>query len=294
MRPKHNTPTRRSAGFTISEMIVTVAIIVVLIGLSIPAIRVMQAETALEAGQTVVGMSAEVARQWVEPEAWEPEATDDVMNESYTGTAAIYAPTGEVRLVANSSKARATSGTPEFLEDREPALNGYLDINGLDYINIPNNVGIVGIRRDAGSVEFIAPPFAIAFDGGGHLFHGDADGLIYYDSNGDGLFDVDDDRPNDYNPREWDGESTGARNLDVISPARPVKALPFEAIETVAGVVIYSTTQFNERGFGDSSGLRSGGAAGLSSQAGIWFREEGVVLFFSPHTGIMLRDEVSQ
>ena len=300
---RHTRPTTRPAdpatagGFTLVELLTVISIMALLIAITFPVISALQSGSRIEAGLNTIGMSADVARQWVAPSAWDDDNTNLIQGERYSGCAALYTPNGEIRIITNFRNARER-GSDDYLEDNATATspNGYRDRDGVDYIVIPNGVGVAGIRRTGtgnNDVEFIAPPFAIAFNEEGQLYHGDTTGRIYYNgyaprgsSRTDGKYDTRLNQRSGYNPSEWDG-GPGAENEDVISQDRPVRALPFEGIECVPGVIIFDQDEFTEAGF-DFDG---GGSVAPSTAAGQWLEENGQTLFFSPHTGIALRDE---
>jgi|GEM_PF-2205056 len=286
-----------SRGFTLTEALVVLSIVAMLIGLTFPTLKILQKSGREEAGQNTVSMSVDVARQWVSANAWvNDNSLFPPSNESYTGTAALFCPTGEVRIVYNIRNARDNSNN--FLEDltNPVAKNGYADVFGIDYIVIPNGVGLVGIHRtgaNTNDVELIAPPFAIAFDGNGSMYFGDTTRRIYYNGDGSGNFDTGTGRTGAYNPDQWTGEK-GALNQGYLANAgtNPTKKLPFDAMECVPGVIIYDKNDYASAEGGFGSKLSSGGAVSLTSDAGQWLRENGTTLFFSPSTGIALREEV--
>jgi len=289
IRQAHPTSRRRASGFTITELLVAIAIIIVLIGLTFPVISALQNSGRVEAGLNTVGMASDVARQWVKSSAWADDGVPNPAGERYSGTAALYCPTNEIRIVGNRRNARDAGGN--YLEEYLLTTNGYADLQGMDYISIPDGVGIAGIVRTgsaANSVLFIAPPFAIVFDESGHLNFGDTNGLIYYDSDFNGFYDVNDTRPAGYNPKQWDGDGTNDNAaLDTGTLSRP---LPFEAIPCVAGVIVFSTREYEGQGYS----FAGGGAVAINSNEGQWLQENGQTLFFSPHTGVALRDEDDQ
>lgn len=276
-------------GFTITELLVAIAIVAVLLGISFPFISAMTSGSRVQAGLNTAGMSSDVARQWVQAVSWANDGgTTAPTGESYSGTAAIFCPTNEIRIVLNDRNAQATSGTPAYLEDRGTELNGYHDLSQVEYIRIPSGVGVVGIERfgpNANDIRFIAPPFAIAYNELGQLNYGDANGYIYY--NGDGLanYNLNKNRTSisGYNPADWDRDSTNAAPNTGDTRLK----LPFEAIECVAGVLVFSLDNYQAA----SHDFAGGGRVTLGSNAGRWLQENGETIFFSPHTGVALRDE---
>lgn len=282
---------RRAAAFTITELMVVVGIMVLLIGITFPFIGVLTGSSRVEAGLNIVGMSADVARQYVRPSQWASDSNNAVLHEQYNGTAALFCPTGEVRIVVNDRNAQKP-GSGDYLEDSlstpSPlATNGYQDLGDLDYLQIPTGAGVVGIHRDASGVRLIAPPFAVAFNENGQLNFGDTDGLIYYDGDNLGDYNIGRKRPANYNPSQWTGEEGSQNELDSTNLRH---ALRFEAIECVAGVLVYSEDAFSEQA-ALAADLNDDGVIDEGTAAWDWLRENGRTLFFSPQTGVALRDE---
>lgn len=281
---------KRARGFSLTELMVVISIAGLLIGISFPVISSIIGGSKVSNGISTIGMSADVARQWVAAAAWAPDSTDpNPQNERYSGTAAIICPNREIRITANFRLARDSGGA--YLEDIIGAgtvsiTNGYRDIDGVDYVKLPSGVGVLGIKRSGATVRLVAPPFAIAFSENGQLTYGDGNGFIYYDGDGDNRFDLNDDRGSSYDPVAWDG-TDGSSNADPISSTNPRNALPFEAIECVPGVIIYDADEFESAG----NSLGADGTVTLGSSAGNWLQENGTSLFFSPHTGSPLYDE---
>ena len=282
--PQHATTRRRSAGFSLMELLVAISIIVIIVGISFPFISAMRSGSRAEAGLNTIGVASDVARQWVGPSRWATDfSTAGGGGAEYSGTAAIFCPTLEVRITVNDRAANGPAGPLELLI---PALNGYADKRNLDYISIPRGTGLAGIWRDPanpGNFRLVAPPFALAFSEDGHLSFGDASGRIYYDSDYNGQYDTNNTRPAGYEPGDWD------RDEAPFNTTEGLRELPFEAIECVAGIIAYDLSDAQAEGY-DFSG---GGVyvEGTDDPAIDWLRENGQTVFFSPHTGVMLRDE---
>lgn len=286
---KHpNTRHARARGFSIVELIVVIGIAGLLIGISYPIINSLIRGTQVAGGINTIGMSVDVARQWVGPAAWDADVTGlGPQPQEYSGTAALITPMGEIRIVRNARNAVDQSG--DFLEINR--INGYEDYAPVDTIFIPDGVGVVGIYRNgSGNAQLLAPPFAIAFDENGHMSFGDSTGRIYYDGDGDDVWNVSNNQRSGYNSEDWTGES-GANNDEAIDPESgdERKALPFDGIECVPGVIIYEEDAFKGSGLSFSNG-----AIPLNATAEAWFKENGTSVFFSPHTGAVLSDEATE
>jgi prepilin-type N-terminal cleavage/methylation domain-containing protein len=291
MQRHHRTTRRQTRGFSITELLVVIGIMALLVAIVFPVISVMTSSSRIEAGLNIVGMSSDVARQWVQAEAWANDASAiQPIREEYSGTAALFCPTGEIRIVINDRMAQDGS---VYLEDQRPAQNGYKDLDQVEYILMPNGVGVAGIQRTGAAddaIRYIAPPFAIAYNEDGQLNYGDANGYIYYDADADTppRYERSSTRASvsNYDPFDWRGFDD-AQNADPMTPSLR-KELPFEAIECVPGVVIYNKDDFKEAGFDFSGG---GEITPADTDAWEWLQENGETVFFSPHTGVMLRDE---
>lgn len=280
---------RRTRGFTIVELLTSVFIIVVVMAIIFPVIGSLKNGSRIEAGLNTVSLASDVARAWSTASLPQVDRGSDPVNPvfgaTYSGTAAIFCPTNEVRIVINNQGAFDGANSLEAA-----GVNGYWDyrrVNGgkrdLDYISIPQGSGVAGIHRfgnNTNAVHFLAPPFAITFDESGTLVQG----TIYYDGDLDGNYDTGRNRltvPGGYDPADWDRDSVAVDGTELVRP------LPFEAIETIAGVVIYDEAAFKAAGFDFSGdGRIVAGTAGFD-----WLRENGEVVFFSPNTGTAMRDE---
>ena len=284
--PKHTTPPR-SRGFSLTEMLVVISIAGLLIGLTYPVISSLIRESKVTSGINTIGMAVGVARQFVEPaKVAEDLGPTPLGKQDYSGTAAIVCPTGEVRIVVNNLYARDGN---DYIEDS--TQNGYFEVQGVNYAQLPDGAGFVGIYRgpnflpNPGVLKLIAPPFAIAFNENGHLYFGDTGGYIYYDGDGDGRMTRNKSRSSvNYDPSDWTGEANST-NAEPISSTYPYRALPFDRIECVPGVIVYNAKEFDGAGRGfDSDGVANAAAV-------TWLEKNGVTIFFSPHTGEALDEK---
>lgn len=286
MRQLSSKTRRARQGFSITELLVSISVVILLIGITYPFLSALTSGSRVQAGLNTAGMASDVARQWVQAKSWANDGSTTAPTlERYSGTAALFCPTNEIRIVLNDRNAQASSGSPPYLEDRGTDVNGYKDLAEVDYIRIPDGVGIAGIYRDASGVRFIAPPFAIAFNELGQLNYGDNNGYIYYDGNDVNNYEIGSTRGAGYDPFQWRGRD-GATNATPMSGSLK-KQLPFEAIECVPGIVVFSLDDFDDANLS----FAGGGAATLASAEGQWLKENGEIIFFSPHTGVALRDE---
>lgn len=282
--PKSGKSRRRAAGFSLVELLVTISIILIVVGISFPFINSLQNGSRIEAGLNTIGVASDVARQWVGPSRWATDfSTPGGGGAEYSGTAAIFCPTREIRITINDRAANSDAGL--IMELEIPPKNGYEDKRNLEYISIPSGTGLAGIWRDPtnpGSYRLIAPPFALAYDEDGHLHFGDDRGLIYYDGDFSGFYNTAQTRPGGYDPTTWSREDRNRFN-----DTEGTFELPFEAIECVAGIIAYDL----DDALGEGYDFTGGGSYVEGSPADLWFRENGRTVFFSPHTGVMLRDE---
>ena len=291
----------RRHGFTMVELLTSVAIIGIMMIIIFPVVGALKGGSRIEAGLNTTSLASSVARAWATASLPQADLGSDPVSPvpfaDYSGTAAIFCPTGEVRIVINDQRAEDSGGN--FLESYTQRLNGYADYRvanrgrrDLDYISIPQGVGLAGIYRNNAGAHLIAPPFAIAYNRDGQMIPGADTGsgtrVIYYDANFNGEY-TGQDRGSlgGYDPADWDG-GPGANNEDPDpDPDVLVRHLPFEAIETVVGVIVYDLQDAKTAGF-DFSG---GGVYSVGDAGYAWLRENGTPLFFSPNTGVAMRDE---
>lgn len=310
------TDPQRSA-FTLIELLVSVAIIAIVLSISFPFIRALARDTDVATGVNAAAMGGTVAQAYATKESfvWQSSAIDlmqvppfPIGNTSpdpglYSGVAAIFTPANEIRITRNIATAYDTSATPEPLERKPDAataaqpgieplskhLNGFTDIL-VDYITLPGDAGVAGITRTAAGGEplLIAPPFALWFSPSGTLMVGPDDHEhVYYDAAPrNGRYDVLNDRPAGYNPDLWDPQSGQYDPTNWDSTASRY-GMPFEKIETIIGVLVYSKREFR------SAGLNWTGGS-TNTELWDWLRENGKLVMFSQQTGLALRGTTDQ
>lgn len=293
--------TQNRRAFTILELLAVVGILILVLAVIFPVINVMTASTRFAAGMNTIAVGSTAARAYATRD--KADLSSLVPGAQYSGVAILFTPSGELRLVENDQLAVNASGT--FLESSN--RNGYVDIPDRDYIHIPKGIGVVGIARNSDDEAlFLPPPFAIRFDQHGHLLHGrpstSPDRMVFYDGNYDGKYESTDERPNFYDPDKWDPES------DEFDPGhwndeKDKYELPFEMIDTVVAVMVYSKADFrNALRYRKGPGL-DWGVRAVSHQDEIvrWFQDgrtdaklpgtasDRRPIFFSRYTGAIIR-----
>ena len=319
-------PPRRPAGFTLIEMLVTISIIVVLAGITFPVVSELQGGSRLSSAINTITIGLDTARNFADREGVagfigledNQSPTAVTGNGEYSGAALLFTPGGDLRVVVNDPRAAYASGNRllEFYDSGaagypalpSPETNGYRDAPGRDYIQIPDRVGVVGLFRNPGGLEYLAPPFAIRFDNDGRLIarsdsSSGIDGHVYYDADGDGNIVLGDDRgtygtsddvTSDDSPLRWDWRSNPA-GVPMIG-TQSKRVLPFEKIETVIAVFVFDAQQFQaELGWAGADAEAGTDDNGIDDGDGIddlteWMDANATPLFVSRYTGTVLRD----
>lgn len=195
-------PFSSNMGFTLVELLVAVSIIALLIGITFPFVSKLQSGSRVSVGVNTLAVATETARRFAieSPAPIEEPLLDE---DAFSGAAAIFCPSGEIRIASNVLNAKYGSGANDYCETNSPATwNAFEDVPDLDYISIPGRVRYLGIVREdasADGVRFIDPPFAIRFDSRGSLAIGNsmsqsrsnptANRLVFYDHNHDGFYE---------------------------------------------------------------------------------------------------------
>ncbi|MEX0654821.1 MAG: prepilin-type N-terminal cleavage/methylation domain-containing protein [Phycisphaeraceae bacterium] len=284
--------TTPAAGFTIVELLVAIGIIGIIVAIAVPATRSMLTYSRGEAGVNSVSIAVNAAR------IYNHRLTQDDLGgvglpyadeARYSGTAMIVTPAGEIRLAINDQAASRVphnqlSGDADNDLLENPFLNmlGYEDIEGIDYITVPRSAGIVGVYRNGGDTQFVAPPFAVRINEHGHI--ATDHNYIYYDGDYNGVYDTGNthDFSTSYDPAEEDPRSTGG-----VPQTDGKYHLPYEGIPTVAAVLLFDRGEFQATDH-----------AYHSSDAEDWFTEKDnqdnfvnvTPIYLNPTSGVMLRD----
>ncbi len=333
--------------FTLIEMLVVIGIIGLVVGLSFPVIRSITADTDLAMGVNTVSMSVTTARAYAvqnrdfaeltrndftgngpfaDAPGFDANDFEQGLPIRFSGFAALFTPSGEVRLVENTAKAKDRQRRPleRLFTPRQPGsqaadfndviastdgeaparhLNGFADIE-IDAVRLPSTAGLAGIYRTRdqqwsadpnGPPMLIPPPFAVWFDRNGYHVVGDEphhfvfyDGKRETDEQTDGRYDIDSGRPSDYDPAEYD-RGSGRFDPDQWNRELNRSFLPFERIETVAGIYVYSKSRFADAVA--AGRIEDWTRMNRSANTGRWewMRENGRMIVFSRQTGTVVR-----
>jgi prepilin-type N-terminal cleavage/methylation domain-containing protein len=309
-------------GFSLIELLVVITIISIILAFSFPMIADMKQSVSASSGANTIAITVVSARRYatdpkhafaltdVDPRAGTGSSEPGL----YSGVAALFTPAGEIRLVWNYESAIYNSGSGYwFLERHGPRvidtqgagqpqqeLNGFKDLP-IDYIQLGSDVGVVGITRNrrvnaTKPPLLLAPPFAIWFDQNGYMiatgqdvFGSDRDyQFVYYDGDYNGSYDCFSPRLNNIDPEAYNPNS-GRFDRNNWDPNKKKYKLPFEKIEAVIGVFVYSLDAFNNAV--EDGEFPAWGAADPTANDlyWAWMRENGQLMMFSRQTGMLMR-----
>ena len=278
---------RRHSGFTLIELLAGIAIISILAALSVPflagTIRSSSQTMAINSIESTATAARNYATRYIRFST--PDAlgrTSDRHGDGYSGAAVIVTPANELRLAENDELASdpldIRLDPPNPNDTNNPLVfNGYKPIDGVSDLSLPRGLTILGlVRTDANELVLLPPPFAISFNNNGELVsrvagsglsNNDlerlqrlrrADGFVYYDSDGDGEFDINSDRETFVNAGgtllDFRRDSAPIIPLSGSDPeAEPManrRELPFEKLETVVAVVVIPTDRIPAEFYG--------------------------------------------
>ena len=277
------------SGFTLTELIVVMALGAIFISIALPGMSAMRRSTQTKVASNTISAAATAIRAFAIQQQPDLGITNlNFPGATYSGVAMIFTPGGEMRLVEEIQDAMFTG----LISLASQGYNGYTDIPRRDYVRLPSDVGVVGISRNAGGANpplLLTPPFAIRFNEHGNLIAGQGDDrAVIYDSNYNNLYNFPSTRPNTYNPDQWDPHQTSNvanENNNINDPGR--FNLPFERIETAIGVMVYS-----KQALRDAGRNHNGAGGGINSAARNWILDpanEHPVLIFSRYSGTTMK-----
>ena len=178
-------PRVRGGGFTLVELLTSLFIIGLMLGISFPALQATVRSSSIDmaVGQINAGVSA--ARVYatrdrpflVARRVGASVRTASANGDGFSGAICLFTPAGALQVLENDENASDPSlpAGAGWLEMQSPPLNGYRGIEGLDEIRIPGRAMCLGIVRTGPGpydVQLVPPPFAIRFSSGGTLSMG--------------------------------------------------------------------------------------------------------------------------
>lgn len=276
-------PRPRPAGFTLTELLIVIGVIVLLFTIALPAFRTMMTTGNADSAFTAVSAATATIR------AYSGDPQSFTLGD-YQGTALLFTPANEIRFLRNDENITNTSGS--FIIQKTPSEGGYVDIPGQNSIQLPDDAGVVGFTLGGASATVLmyTPPFAVRFNPQGELIARSAttggsnpsDGNVYYDGNYNGKIADTVGRSSSYDPNPYDPTAT-TWNTANFNTTYGKYVLPFEQIDTVVGVILYSKAEF--RGASSTTITLTASSSNLNSTTQTWLLQHGKVYFFNRYTG---------
>ncbi len=314
IRPSSRDESR--SAFTLAELLIVITVIVLLFTIIAPSFKQLLTTGTRESATSTVGVAATTIRSYA-------TKTKAFNVNSYQGTALIFTPANEIRFVISDDS--CVDGANASLSAKSPQQAGYVDVPGQDYVQLPDDTGVIGVTRGgafgSGVVRLYTPPFAVRFNGQGNLIARTAstnyDGCVYYDGNGDGQCVV---TKNRQSPYLFDGFTTGAYDPTRWDPSNKIYQpfndattnagiatnttglvagvagayngrykLPFEQIDSVVGVLIYSKSDLASANISLASDTTAGTNGALPAAAASWLTTNGTYIYFNRYSGAIIR-----
>jgi len=288
---------RPGRGFTIIELMVVVSMIALLLGFSVPLVFKIDELSRDRSGVNTFSVAVTAARAFATRRIAD---LDGVALAEYSGAAVMVTPMNQLRIIADLQD--------EPMEKKGLSGFGYdLQTSRMEPISMPRGSGVLGLGRNgsgAGGVVLLAPPFVIRFNRHGQLVtetrtasSETADvrrNVVYVDANFNGTFEETSVRSG-YDPNPWDPDISNISSK--WNAGKSDWTLPFEALESVGSVIVYSKADFDDSGgrLGTSQAPALGCTGGCGTgAAGIlkWMFENGTVLHFSRNTGNVMRTKL--
>ncbi len=297
--------------FSLVELLVVLTVIAIAVGITFPLLNVLRQGGRISAATNTVSVAVDAARLLaVTSDKFTITGLPTGQQATYDGTAVIFTPSGECRLVVNDQLAQEPAGDYFELSDLATAhpaypnrINAYKDVPGRDYIAMPPGTGVAGMVRvptspTASELRFLPPPFAVVFDEEGRLVSLDPNvfnGAIFYDRDNTTpdyeLRDRTDPAIIPYDPDTWDARintvaQVGGGAATDINRTR--YELPFDQIETVQSIAVYNAEAFENAGLdwaNTSPAMRNRIEAFMTAGD-----DNAEVLFFSRGSGVVIRN----
>ena len=282
------TPRPARDGFTIVELMVVVSLIALLLGFSVPLVFKIDELSRDRSGVNSFGVAVTAARAYATRRIAD---LDGVPMAEYSGAAVLVTPNNQLRIIED-----VQNNTMETQQ-----LSEYRDVLRMESVTMPRGMGVVGIvRTSSAQWQWVAPPFCIRFNGHGQLVSeanlgGTAEekrNLVFYDGDYNGTVNTASVRTSGYDPSNYDPDLKDISSQ--FDANRNQYRLPFEGLECVVGVVVYSKADFEDAG-GRINNWPNGTVPSLGCKDGTcnsiqeWMVDNGSVLFFSRNTGAIVR-----
>ncbi len=272
----------RHAAFTVTELILVIAIFAVLLGIGLPVINAIQAYGSEANGVGQVTNAVVAARAY---------ATRPVVfaeHGAYSGAAALFTPSGQIRLVENVPD--LVNGSGNLLE--EVGRNGYADIPVAEPGQLPHNIRVAGIARNEDGTILLSTPIAVRFNEHGMLIaaqKSSKERVVHYNSdhslNGSDEPDVTtgDERFNGYDPGIYDPDSPKF-DQEEARDADGNLIFPIEVIEAVIGIHVFDRDALLDAGHNLAASGETSNP--INQDAADWIEANAIeTLLFDRYTG---------